>query len=180
MGMALAIAVVFEISGALIAGGDVVATISSGILQPSMIENADVFIWAMMAALLSAALWINLATWFGAPVSTTHAIVGGVVGAGIAAAGLSAVNWPVMAGIAASWIISPLLGGVIAAGFLAFIKVFIVYQQDKIAAARKWVPILIGLMTGVFVSYLALKGLNRLVAISMPQALMIGLCVGAI
>ena len=90
----------------------------------------------MMAALLSAALWVNLATWIGAPVSTTHSVVGGVMGAGIAAAGFAAVNWPTMGAIAASWVISPVLGGAIAAAFLAFIKARIIYREDKIAAAR--------------------------------------------
>ncbi|QLF69485.1 inorganic phosphate transporter [Peteryoungia desertarenae] len=178
MGVALGIAVVFESAGAMIAGGDVVSTISRGILDPSMVARADVFIWAMMAALLSSALWINLATWLGAPVSTTHAVVGGVMGAGIAAAGLSAVNWPVMAGIAASWVVSPVLGGIIAALFLAFIKEFIIYREDKISSARRWVPILIGIMTGAFAAYLALKGLNKIIAISMGQALLIGVIFG--
>ena len=90
----------------------------------------------------------QLATWIGAPVSTTHSVVGGVVGAGIAAAGLSAVNWPTMAAIAASWVISPVLGGLVAAVFLAFIKATIIYQDDKIAAARRWVPVLIAIMGG--------------------------------
>ncbi|HLP66172.1 MAG TPA: inorganic phosphate transporter, partial [Rhizobium sp.] len=115
MTTALVIAVIFESAGALIAGGDVVSTISKGIVDPARVPNADVFVWAMMAALLSSALWVNLATWIGAPVSTTHAVVGGVMGAGITAAGVDAVNWESMIGITASWVISPLLGGVIAA-----------------------------------------------------------------
>ena len=77
---ALIIAATFESAGALLAGGDVVGTISKGIIDPSYIADAQVFIWVMFAALLSAAVWVNLATWVGAPVSTTHAIVGGVMG----------------------------------------------------------------------------------------------------
>ena len=122
MGGAIAIAAIFESAGALIAGGDVVSTIAKGIIAPESMGTAEIFIWAMMAALLSAALWVNLATWVGAPVSTTHSVVGGVMGAGIAAAGFAAVNWPTMSKIAASWVISPVLGGVIAALFLALIK----------------------------------------------------------
>ena len=68
------------------------------------------------------------------------------MGAGIAAAGFAAVNWATMGAIAASWVISPLLGGVVAAVFLAFIKTYIIYQDDKIAAARVWVPVLVGVM----------------------------------
>ena len=114
---ALVIAAVFETAGAVLAGSDVVSTIRKGIIDPAGIASATHFTWAMMAALLSAALWINLATWVGAPVSTTHSIVGGVMGAGIAAAGWGAVNWVTMSKIAASWVISPVLGGLVAVGF---------------------------------------------------------------
>ena len=178
MGGAIAIAAIFESLGALVAGGDVVSTISKGIIAPESVATPTVFIWAMMAALISAALWVNLATWIGAPVSTTHAVVGGVMGAGIAAAGFAAVNWPTMSTIAASWVISPVLGGVIAAAFLALIKSRIIYRDDKIAAARRWVPILIGIMAGAFAAYLALKGLKRLVKIDIQTALLIGLVFG--
>ncbi len=180
MGGAILIAAIAESAGALLAGGDVVSTISKGIIDPSIMETTSVFIWAMMAALISAALWVNLATWLGAPVSTTHSVVGGVMGAGIAAAGVAAVNWPTMGKIAASWVISPVLGGIVAALFLALIKSRIIYQDDKIAAARRWVPILVGVMAGVFSAYLALKGLKRVIKIDMQDALMIGAAIGAL
>ena len=180
MAGAIAIAAVFESAGALLAGGDVVSTIAKGIIAPESMQTASVFVWAMLAALLSAALWVNLATWVGAPVSTTHSVVGGVMGAGIAAAGFAAVNWPTMSKIAASWVISPVLGGVIAAGFLWFIKARIVYQPDKIAAARKWVPVLVGIMGGTFAAYLAIKGLKKIIRIDLPTALLIGVAVGAV
>ncbi|WP_022703229.1 inorganic phosphate transporter [Pseudorhodobacter ferrugineus] len=178
MGGAIAIAAVFETAGALLAGGDVVSTISGGIVAPESLADQATFIWAMMAALISAALWINLATWLGAPVSTTHSVVGGVMGAGIAAAGLMAVNWPTMGAIAASWIISPVLGGAVAAMFLAFIKAKIETAEDKIAAARLWVPILIAIMAGTFAAYLSIKGLKKVINIDMSSALLIGLGVG--
>ncbi len=159
---ALVIAAIFEAAGALLAGGDVVATISKGIVAPEAVAGENVFVWAMMAALFSSALWVNLATYLGAPVSTTHAVVGGVMGAGVAAAGIHAVNWSTMSTIAASWVISPLMGGVVAAGFLAFIKTFIIYRTDKISAARRWVPLLLAIMAGSFSAYLMLKGLNKI------------------
>ena len=180
MGGAIAIAAIFESAGALIAGGDVVSTIAKGIIEPESMGTASIFIWAMMAALLSAALWVNLATWVGAPVSTTHSVVGGVMGAGIAAAGFAAVNWPTMSKIAASWVISPVLGGVIAALFLALIKSRIIYRDDKIAAARTWVPVLVGIMAGAFATYLALKGLKKIIKIDLPTALLIGLAIGVL
>jgi PiT family inorganic phosphate transporter len=178
MGGAIAIAVIFESAGALLAGGDVVSTIAKGIVAPESLQTTSIFIWAMLAALLSAALWVNLATWIGAPVSTTHSVVGGVMGAGIAAAGFAAVNWPTMYKIAASWVISPVLGGAVAALFLWFIKSQIVYQPDKIAAARKWVPFLVGIMGAAFAVYLSLKGLKKVMKIDFSTALMIGLGMG--
>jgi len=178
MGGAIAIAAIFESAGALLAGGDVVSTIAKGIVAPESMHTAAVFIWAMLAALFSAALWVNLATWIGAPVSTTHSVVGGVMGAGIAAAGFAAVNWPTMYKIAASWVISPVLGGAVAALFLWFIKSRIVYQDNKIAAARRWVPFLVGIMGGAFAVYLSLKGLKKIIKIDFSSALMIGLGMG--
>lgn len=178
MGGALVIAAICETAGALLAGGDVVKTVSSGIVAPEAMADQAHFIWAMMSALLAAALWLNLATYMGAPVSTTHSIVGGVVGAGIAAAGFSVINWGQISSIAASWVISPVMGGVIASLFLALIKSRIMYVDDKIAAARRWVPILIGIMAGVFATYLAIKGLKKLISVDLGQAVMIGTAIG--
>ena len=157
---ALAVAVVFETAGAVFAGGDVVGTISKGIIDPRRVA-ADEFVWLMLAALLAAGVWINLATYIGAPVSTTHSIVGGVLGAGMAAAGIAVVDWPVMGKIATSWVISPLMGAAIAAALLAFIKAAIIFRGDRIAAARKWVPVLVAVMGAVFAAYLMVKGLKR-------------------
>ena len=159
---ALMIAAICEAAGALLAGGDVVATISKGIVTPDPAMAVEDFVLVMMAALLAAAAWINLATILNAPVSTTHSIVGGVLGAGIAASGPAIVAWPTMGMIAASWVISPVLGGITAALFLGFIKWAILFREDRIAAARRWVPVLIGVMAGVFAAYLMMKGLKRI------------------
>jgi PiT family inorganic phosphate transporter len=174
---ALVIAAIFESAGAIIAGGDVVSTISKGIVDPKQVADANTFVWAMMAALLSCAMWVNLATWLGAPVSTTHSVVGGVMGAGIAAAGFSVVNWGVMGAIAASWVISPVMGGGIAALFLWFIKSNIIYQEDKIAAARKWVPMLVSIMLAAFTCYLVMKGLKKVWKPDLTVIAMLGLAV---
>ncbi|MDO4904427.1 MAG: anion permease [Lautropia sp.] len=180
LGSALLIAAVCETAGALLAGGDVVSTISSGIVAPEAVAENNLFVLTMLAALLSAALWLNLATYVGAPVSTTHAIVGGVVGAGIAAAGVSVVNWSAMVRITASWVISPVMGGIIAAAFLAFIKDKILYQEDKIAAARRWVPVLIGFMAGSFGAYLALKGFSRVFSLGLLSSTILGVVLGIV
>lgn len=171
---AIVLAAVFELAGALIAGSDVVTTIKKGIVDASTIGDPKVFVWIMMAALLSGAVWLNLATYFGAPVSTTHAIVGGVAGAAVAAAGWSVVEWGGLAKIAFSWVVSPFLGGAIAASLLLFIKKTILNQEDKKAAAKKVVPCLIAFMSFSFATYLCLKGLGNIVKINIFTALLVG------
>ncbi len=172
---AVAIAAIFEASGALIAGGEVVSTIKKGIIDPEMITNTSHFIWLMMSALLAAAIWLNVATAVGAPVSTTHSIVGGVLGAGIAAGGMGIANWGTMGAIVASWVISPVMGGLIAAFFLYVIKRTITYRADKITAAKNVVPVLVAVMAWSFSTYLILKGLKKVVHVDFLSALAIGL-----
>ena len=159
---AIAIAAVCELAGAILAGGDVVKTVSKGIISPSGAVSVGSFQLLMLSALLAAALWINLATVLSAPVSTTHSIVGGVLGAGIAAAGFGLVNWMTMSKIAASWVISPVFGAAVAALLLFFIKSRVLNVDDRLGAARKWVPILIGLMAAAFSAYMAMKGLKKI------------------
>ncbi len=163
MGGAIIIAMIFEASGALIAGGDVVSTIKKGIININDFDdNVNSFLWTMMSALLAAALWLNLATIAKAPVSTTHSIVGGVMGAGIAAAGFDIVNWGTIGRIASSWVISPIVGGIIAATFLFSIKRTIIFKDDKIKASYKVVPIHVAIMSWAFVTYLIIKGLANI------------------
>lgn len=180
MAGAIAIAAIFEAGGALLAGGNVVSTIKSGIIDPAALPNSDVFIWLMMAAMLAAAMWLNIATAFGAPISTTHSIVGGVLGAGIAAGGWGVTNWSTVGAIAASWVISPLMGGAIAALFLLIIKRTITYKQDMNGAARRIVPLLVGAMAWAFATYLVLKGLKHILSISFASAAGIGFVVAGI
>ncbi|WP_026147856.1 inorganic phosphate transporter [Robiginitomaculum antarcticum] len=172
---AILIAVVMEASGALIAGGDVVSTIKKGIIDPAYFgDDVQSFIWAMTAALLAAAIWLNVATAIGAPVSTTHSIVGGVLGAGIAAGGWGIANWDTVQQIVASWVISPVMGGVIAATFLYIIKRTVLDQRDLLTAARKTVPFLVAIMGWAFTTYLILKGVKKLVKVDFLTALGLG------
>src|SRR3546814_5395309 len=166
---AVLIAAVCEAAGALFAGGDVVETISKGIISPGSEVSVTAFRDLMLSALFAAALWINLATLLNAPVSTTHSIVGGVLGAGITVAGFGLVDWETMAAIVASWIVSPVFGAGFAALMLYFIKTKILYAADRLAAANKWVPVLIALMAGAFMAYMSLKGLRRIWRPSMPE-----------
>ena len=171
---ALVIAVVCESSGALLAGGDVVKTISRDIIQQDAFVSSQQFLLAMLASLLAASMWIHMATYVGAPVSTTHSIVGGVLGAGVAAAGFMVVSWPTVGKIVASWVISPVMGGIGAALLLSLIRSAILQRTDRVAAARTWVPILIALMSGIFTMYLSLKGLSRIWKPSIGVVLTLG------
>ncbi|MAC61015.1 MAG: anion permease [SAR116 cluster bacterium] len=168
---AVIIAAICEAAGALLAGGDVVKTVSKGIIMVDSSVSLDSFRYLMLSALLSAALWINLATMLNAPVSTTHSIVGGVLGGGLAAAGMNIVNWFTMGKIAASWVISPVLGGIIAALFLLFIKIKILNKDNKISAAKKWIPVLIALMAAAITAYMTIKGFKKIYKASLFEIL---------
>ncbi|WP_201352835.1 inorganic phosphate transporter [Hydrogenimonas urashimensis] len=178
---AIIIAAVFESAGALIAGADVTGTIKKGIIDPAAFTHPEYFVWAMTAALLAAALWLNLATWLKAPVSTTHSIVGGVMGGGIAAGGTFAiVHWGTMGKIAASWVISPILGGLIAAAFLYAIKKTIIYKEQTKEAAMKLVPLYVAVMGWAFITYVVLKGLKHMIKVGFPAAAGFGLIGAAV
>ena len=174
MGWAIFVAAVFEALGAVVAGGDVVGTIKGGIIDPSQVGDATTFAWVMFAALLAGALWLNLATALGAPVSTTHSIIGAVMGSGIAAGGWNLVNWDTIGSIVISWVISPLMGGALAAACLYIIKRSVTYRTEKTEAAGRVVPVLIGLMVWSYTTYMLLKGLGQVVKVSFPVAVLAG------
>jgi len=177
---AILIAAVFEVMGALIAGGDVVSTVSGNIIDMHAVATPLHFLALMTAALLAGALWLNFATAVGAPVSTTHSIVGAILGAGIAAGGFGAAHWSVVGTIVASWIISPILGGLIAAGFLYWIKQAITYKTDMVAAAQRTVPILLGIMAFAFSTYIIMKGFGKIWKVGFPAAAVMGLACGVL
>lgn len=167
---AILVAVFCEALGAIIAGGDVVDTIKSGIINQDAIADSHIFLLLMLSALLSGALWLNLATFIGAPVSTTHSLVGGILGAGIASSGFEVVHWMVLKNIVLSWFISPAMGGIIAVIFLIFIKRTILYKSDKKKMAKKIVPLLIAVMSFSFSLYLITKGLKKIMPMSFGAA----------
>ncbi len=177
---AIVIAAIFEASGALIAGGDVVSTIKKGIIDPGQIQDANTFIWLMLAALLAGAIWLNVATAIQAPVSTTHSIVGGVLGAGIAAGGWGIADWDQVGRIAASWVISPVLGGIFAAGLLYIIKITVMYHKDVIHRAGNVVPLLIALMAWAFGTYILLKGFKNIWKVDLIFALSSGFALAVV
>lgn len=180
LGWALVVAFVFEALGAIVAGGEVIGTIKGRIIDPNLIADPAQGAWAMFAALLAASLWINAATAMGAPVSTTHSIIGALMGAGVAAGGWALVNWPTMGAIAVSWVVSPLLGGALAAAFLYLIKRSVTYRGDMLTAASQVVPLLIAAMVWAYTTYMLLKGLGQLVQIRVPHALGVGGLAGGV
>ncbi|MGP1560835.1 MAG: inorganic phosphate transporter [Helicobacteraceae bacterium] len=180
LGLAILIAAVFEGLGALVAGGDVVNTIKGGIVSTEAFSHKDTFVWLMLAAILAGAIWLNIATAIGAPVSTTHSIVGGVLGAGVAAGGFGAVDWGIVGQIGLSWVISPVLGGAIAALFLYIIKRTIMYKSNMKLAALRVMPFLLAIMTFAFTAYLFQKGLQRLTGIGFWGSIFAGAVLGAL
>lgn len=174
LGHALMIAAVCEAAGALIAGDRVVETLSSDILDPQALEAPRHLVWAMLAAMLAAAAWLHLATWIGASVSTTHSIVGGIVGAGIAAGGPGGVHWDEIGLITLGWMTAPVLAGATAAALLSFLERRVTNAADRISAARFWLPILVGAMVGAFAAYLA-TSLRAGVSVALGVGLVSGL-----
>ncbi|MDE7447894.1 MAG: inorganic phosphate transporter, partial [Helicobacter sp.] len=182
MGGAILIAAVCEASGAIIAGGDVVDTIRSGIIDSSVevLQDKTTFINLMLSALISSAVWLHLATVLGAPVSTTHSVVGGILGAGIMAGGFGIVQWTKMGEIVGSLSSSPFLGGLSEASFLFVVKRTITYKEDQLKAAQTVVPILLFLMTFAFCMYMIGKGLKNVFSLPVPVSLGISVVIGLI
>ncbi|MGI9513950.1 MAG: inorganic phosphate transporter [Anderseniella sp.] len=161
---AIIIAAVFEFGGAALAGGHVTRTIRKGIIDPSSItQNPEILLFGMLAALLAAAVWLMIASSRGWPVSTTHSIVGAVVGFAIAAIGLEAVEWGKISQIVASWVVSPLLGGAISFVLMLSIRRFILNASHPFEAAQRWGPVyvfLVGFIISLVTIFKGLKHLN--------------------
>lgn len=177
---ALLLAAFCEIAGAVLAGGEVVATVKNEIVSPVLVNDADRTITVMMSALLAAALWINIATWINAPVSTTHSIIGAIMGAGVVVAGTATIDWPTIASITISWFASPLMGGGIAAGFLWIITETIQNREQKVDAARSWVPVLLATMAGAFLTYILLVTVRQPDGFGFRHAALAGLFFGGL
>ncbi|ARJ70672.1 inorganic phosphate transporter [Paracoccus contaminans] len=155
----LALVALAEIAGALTGGERVGETLSSGLLGPAQLAR-DGAATVMLAAMIAAAGWIALATWAGAPVSTTHAVVGGIAGAGIAVFGAAGASWRGLGIIASGWMVSPVIAGLIAAVLLALLRSRIQRAPDPILAGTRWFPVIVGVLAAVLAGYaLALSGL---------------------
>ncbi len=175
---AILVAAIFEFSGSLLVGGTVTKTIRKGIVDVHMFDSAPLALaLGMGGALLAAAVWLNISSWKGWPVSTTHSIVGAVTGFGIAAGGLEAVNWGVMAKVVASWFVSPFVGGLI--GFLVFrfVHARILTVERPLLALRGWAPFLVFPVFAVLTLAMLFKGLKPL-KLDFPFGQALGLALG--
>jgi PiT family inorganic phosphate transporter len=161
---AIIIAAIFEFAGAFIAGGQVTKTIRKGIIDPSSIAgNPELLVYGMLAALLAAAIWLMLASTRGWPVSTTHTIVGAIVGFASVGIGIDAVNWGKIGNIVASWLVSPLIGGAIALLLMISIRKLILNTEKPFEKARLWGPVyvfLVGWIVGLVTLFKGLKHLD--------------------
>lgn len=160
---ALFIAIIFECLGALLAGGEVTQTLRKGLIDTEGLwNNPSAYINGMSAALLASAVWLMVASYFGWPVSTTHTIVGAIVGFGWIIAGPEHLAWEQIGTIALSWVCSPLLGGVIAYGLFWSIHQFILDTPQPFIRARRLIPVYIFFMAAILIGTVALSGLAHI------------------
>ena len=159
---AIIIAMVFEFAGAYLAGGEVTSTIRSGIVDPELLsDDPDLLVYGMMSALLAAGIWLLIATTFGWPVSTTHSIVGAIVGFAAVGISVDAINWSKIARIASSWVVSPILAGSISFMLYMSVRRFVFDTSDPFAAARRAVPVYIFLVGFIISMVTMVKGLKH-------------------
>lgn len=159
---AIMVAALFEFAGAFLAGGQVTATIRKGIIDASEVAGQpDSLVFGMLAALLAAGTWLLIASRKGWPVSTTHSIVGSIVGFAAVGIGLDSVHWNRIGQIAASWVISPMLSGVIAFSIFMSVQKLILNTDDPFGNARKYVPIYIFMVGFIMALVTLLKGLQH-------------------
>jgi len=159
---AIVIAAIFEFLGAVLAGGQVTATIRKGIIDPGLLAGSpELLVFGMLASLLAAGVWLMVASYFGWPVSTTHTIVGAIVGFAMVGIGFAAVQWAKVGSIVASWVVSPLLAGALAFALFRSVQRLIFDAEDPFRAAKRYVPMYIFLVGFIIALVTLLKGLKH-------------------
>jgi PiT family inorganic phosphate transporter len=177
---AICIAIIFEFAGAVIAGGHVTSTIRKGIIDPSAIINSpEILVYGMLASLLAAAFWLMIASWKGWPVSTTHSIVGALIGFAIVGIGPEAVKWGKVGSVVASWLISPAVGGTISFLLVISTRKLIFDTSNPLQNAKRYAPLyvfFVGFIISLVTMFKGLKHLN--IDLSVGQSFGVAFCFG--
>lgn len=159
---AVLVACVFEFAGAYLAGGEVTSTIRKGIIDAGvMSDNPELLVYGMIASLLAAGIWLLIASYFGWPVSTTHSIVGAIVGFAAVGIGVDAVAWGKVGSIVASWVVSPVIAGTVSFLLFTSVKRLILQTSDPFMNAKRYVPFYMFLAGFVVSMVTFLKGLKH-------------------
>ena len=143
---AIIIAMVFEFAGAYLAGGEVTSTIRKGIIDSAyFVDSPELLVFGMISALLAAGIWLLVASYLGWPVSTTHSIVGAIVGFAAVGVNSDAVEWSKVGGIVGSWVVTPLISGIFAYLIFMSAQKLIFNTPDPLASAKRYVPVYMAL-----------------------------------
>jgi len=179
---AILVAAVFEFTGAFLAGGQVTSTIRKGIIDASQVaDNPELLVFGMLAALLAAACWLLIASRKGWPVSTTHSIVGAIVGFAAVGIGVESVHWAEVGTIAASWVVSPVVSGFLAFFIFMSVQKLILSTDDPLKNARKYVPFYIFAVGFILALVTVLKGLKHVgLDLSTTQSVMVAFASGVV
>ena len=179
---AIMIAAVAEFVGAFFVGGHVSDTIRKGMLDPTVFEAVPYhLVYGMISALIGAALWLHIASYLGWPVSTTHSIVGGVVGFGVIAGGMDVINWGKVGQVVLSWVVSPVMGGFVAYLVFKFISKSVFSKRTPLAYAKSLLPYMVFFVFVILSNAMVYKGLKNLhLDLPFTQALVISLLVGSL
>lgn len=166
---AIIVAMIFEFAGAYLAGGEVTSTIRKGIIDSGyFIDSPELLVFGMIGSLLAAGTWLLLASWAGWPVSTTHSIIGAIVGFAAVGVGVEAVSWGSVAGIIGSWIITPMIAGLIAYFIFLSAQKLIFDSDSPLDMAKRYVPFYMAL-TGFMISLVTIKKGLKHVGIEMTS-----------
>lgn len=179
---AVVVAAILEFSGAFFFGSHVSETIQRGIIDVnSFADNPMLLVYGMFSALIAAGVWLQLASYYGWPVSTTHTIVGAVVGFGMVCGGIDSVQWGNVSFIVTSWVISPLLGALFSFGIFTLLRRVIFYTPDPLNAAKKLTPFLVFMVVTLLSFILIISGLKNLnLGLTFIQAFLLSLIFGGI
>ena len=180
LSQAILVACIFEFAGAYLAGGEVTSTIRKGIIDPELLaDSPDLLVFGMMASLLAAGTWLLIASFKGWPVSTTHSIVGAIVGFAAVGISVDAVSWSKVSSIISSWIVSPLMAGIISFLIFRSVQNLILNTEHPFDNAKKYVPVYMFLVGFVISMVTLLKGLKHVgLSLNFEQSLIYSILIG--